>query len=686
MKINTTLCIGVFLCVFLFQSSLHQLEAKPSQNSEDHFIYLPLLSNNSLTNTSENPTTGKPVKFVEKRVSYLLIQALSEPNADEGETIIAYLEHVAGVNQLSIKNIEDIEINDLNLLLRAANQFLEENPTDPKAAEISQLLAQLLPDLEQIMAADRSRKSKSPHAPLTSSYQVFTRSSYKGLAFRIAARDEYEPSAELLTVITEGIHDTRNALTSPDFSQLRLPNNLVITIQLRHDHEQPDTYAATALTEVNGRELCSVVLYLPGLKLPFHELKHTLAHEFFHCVQAKNFPGPYDGPNYEDNQYLLEQTAEWFITYVYPDFSYNRHISTFDATSEEIPLYEFQYDGLFFPKFLAQEQDVQAVLDYLANSPRSKGQDKQVEYLKQNYTHLFERFGQQYLDGTLLSLPFQPDIPEERMTAGKHTFECTTPFTICRAKLLFDAPTRLAFSKEGEGERSAADTKTSTWQPLPWLIDGDCTQEEYTYLFFGKEHKKRFLSEIDVGQGLSVSLPGAPFNNSKINGDLLGKWEIVSSHITTPTVASSLGGINHMTNYHVSGTFCFRDNGTVLANYHLDYRIFADHPNGTITQYVNAEEGRLAHFADHPNGDLLTGGFVGPSHQSETRITTGGLASTLAPYIHNSGTLDRDLFLNQPVTIIAFDYDIQGDRMTFIPKTYGQVPAYGIFWTLERPD
>ncbi len=631
------------------------------------------------------PTATPRPPYVEGRMSILLGEALRNPAVDQGKLLLSHLKMVLGETELN-PNIRTID--SVSLLIESAQAYVEMNPGTETAVAIEIRLNKLIPPAEQILALHAGEASKGAFLGKVSSQtnpfftQILEKNAHQ-LNYQIRSLANYEPSPTLLSVLQQGIEEAQQTLLTQEFAQFQIVNELIVTLNPVIDHEVEDTLAHADIRFVDGQKVCFITILAPGLEDDLDQLKFSLAHERFHCVQEGTFPAQFNGPNHHDNEYLLEQTAQWFATKVYEEIDLSPEIEGFDELSPRKPLYEITYDGLFFPMFLYEESGIQGIYDYFVQSPTSPGQAVQVEFLAQQYAASFESFAQHYLDDNLLGLRFDPHLPNISMHAGHYQFECDKPFKICRKQLHFNGPAHLNVSIEGVGSDMASTPQADIWQPLPFVIDGSCTESEYDYLYFGTTLDEPYVVEIEVKGGTAVVLPESPFKETNIDPNLVGNWEIKASGVTTKTVTGSLGTVNSIS-YDIGGVICFRQSGEVLSNYQLKYQVHAQGEDGSITQYATVSDSRLSYFSvNQVEQEILMGGFAGPSYQEDSRLATGGFAQMMDPYILNVGTLDRDLFFNEPILQTKFKYHFEDDQLIVTPLTFGQASTYGIYWILS---
>ncbi len=225
--------------------------------------------------------------------------------------------------------------------------------------------------------------------------------------------------------------------------------------------------ATTHRYDLSAGETCPILIYPRALGLPEEHFKQAVAHEIFHCYQARNLTAQMTVPH-DVRDWWSEGTATYFSNVVYPNANHEFiFVNRFDGHSDDTPLYRMDYDTFGFWQFLADRWGDNDVLTYLETMPASGGPDEQRDRLASTpgIGDIFHEFGKTYLDLAIAdsggtSIPFTPtyeDIVEVPRGAFQREF---TPesFVLERHDLFFVDDTRFNIRRElteGEGQDSA---------------------------------------------------------------------------------------------------------------------------------------------------------------------------------------------------------------------------------------
>lgn len=146
-----------------------------------------------------------------------------------------------------------------------------------------------------------------------------------------------------------------------------------------------------------GAEVCTLVLYREAWEASPAALRHTVAHEAFHCVQQLTHPRQYAGIR---NDWWTEGSAEWFAHLAQggSEFS-DEFIAEFDRLSPDTPLTDLAYASLVFFLWFAEVYGPEAVL--LLAEVMPTGAYGAAELASALPPEAWRDFGWAYLDGAV---------------------------------------------------------------------------------------------------------------------------------------------------------------------------------------------------------------------------------------------------------------------------------------------
>lgn len=146
-----------------------------------------------------------------------------------------------------------------------------------------------------------------------------------------------------------------------------------------------------------GADTCTLVLYREAWEGSVQALRHTVAHEAFHCVQAMTHPRQYSGAR---NDWWTEGSAEWFANLAQAGTGFSDHfIADYDRLSPTTPLSDLAYESLVFFLWYAQVYGPDAVL--LLAEVMPTGAYGAAELASALPPEAWRDFGWAYLDGAI---------------------------------------------------------------------------------------------------------------------------------------------------------------------------------------------------------------------------------------------------------------------------------------------
>lgn len=181
------------------------------------------------------------------------------------------------------------------------------------------------------------------------------------------------------------------------------------------------------------------------------ELKLTIAHEMFHCVQyavaRQQFARVGSG-------WWVEGSAEYMQHEVFPEYPIDPElVNDFDQQIPSLPIFQMKYENVVFFAFLASAQglgDSRAFVGLFRQMPTVMGHAAQRRALASypNINTLFQRFAEEYRNQAIVdpggrplhSSPFNP-TPVPRVDDGAVYEIGIVPWTINPAPFLFPSGT-----------------------------------------------------------------------------------------------------------------------------------------------------------------------------------------------------------------------------------------------------
>lgn len=127
--------------------------------------------------------------------------------------------------------------------------------------------------------------------------------------------------------------------------------------------------------------------------------RHLLAHELFHCVQFRTWPGAYGGTA---AKWWTEGSAEYFANLAQPGTNFSNFYATGFEAHRELTLTYHSYNAVVFFFWLGQTRGPSAIPALLATMPAASGHDAQNAALRAAMPiDEWMRFEENYLDGRI---------------------------------------------------------------------------------------------------------------------------------------------------------------------------------------------------------------------------------------------------------------------------------------------
>ncbi len=205
------------------------------------------------------------------------------------------------------------------------------------------------------------------------------------------------------------------------------------------------------------------------------EFVFTAAHEFFHCVQFKDF-GAQMGA--DDSQWWSEGTAEWFPNRVFQGRSNSDgFVEDFDAHSETTALTSLTYENVVFFFWLDANYGSGRIFDLMGAMATGGSQDDALEaFLEQDQ---FQQFARDYIDKKITqpggrSIPSNPIFTERIKIDRSKDIELEAErFTIARIKLELPCGEWKISDEDRKGRYGIQRREGEEWQVSPMTVTSE---------------------------------------------------------------------------------------------------------------------------------------------------------------------------------------------------------------------
>jgi Family of unknown function (DUF6055) len=259
--------------------------------------------------------------------------------------------------------------------------------------------------------------------------------------------------------------------------------------------ERDTIYAETRARRTHMSTACPVLVFTKAVernstgRLTSQVLGQTLAHELFHCFQARNYAPQFDASGSPNRTgWWVEGTAEYFANLVYP--AANAEYEFIDSLRSREPGHtpiDLEYENFLFFQFLGNRITNPGVVRLIGSMPTLAVRERQLDRLAafpgmQEHFHLFARA---YLDDAVHDtsgprIIVRPLIDDElRLSTNRPIVISAKRFVISRSLLTLKKGNRytLAVRTEGMG-RSAVRLagKKGNWHALPGIVTTPCAQ------------------------------------------------------------------------------------------------------------------------------------------------------------------------------------------------------------------
>lgn len=238
-----------------------------------------------------------------------------------------------------------------------------------------------------------------------------------------------------------------------------------------------------------------------GLVSP-EDVKSTLAHEIFHCYQAKYFNAQFNGAaGLDEGGWWTEGTADFFADMVYPCAGETVRHATAYVAEDRLNLQRLPYSTVAFYMHLANRHgfDLSALADFMGSMPTTSGFQPQHDALaaQPDIAAKFHDYGEAYTDGDIpcagAAVGFGSAPVKVTVTNGTEISLSQAPFRFKRAIAVLEQGTQYRARLESSPGGAGGDPTTSyrlegeqgpdSWTILPedLILSAGC-DEEKTYV------------------------------------------------------------------------------------------------------------------------------------------------------------------------------------------------------------
>lgn len=243
-----------------------------------------------------------------------------------------------------------------------------------------------------------------------------------------------------------------------------------------------------------GADVCTLVLYREAWEASAEALRHTVAHEAFHCVQRLTHPRQYAGVR---NDWWTEGSAEWFANLAQGGTGFSDgFIADFDRLSHGTALSDMAYESLVFFFWLSEAYGPEAVL--LLAEVMPTGAYGAAELASALPPEAWRDFGWAYLDGAVRFPDGRPvnSAPDQgvlkRLTDGERLHIEAPALALPRVRLAVPPGLwRLSFPRGGARLSTASHDPAAgpPWRRA-WMEIGDELSET---VGCGEEERQRIV-------------------------------------------------------------------------------------------------------------------------------------------------------------------------------------------------
>jgi len=321
------------------------------------------------------------------------------------------------------------------------------------------------------------------------------------------------------------------------------------------------TYASAELA-LAGAPItnCEVAVYPAAVGLAFYggagPYKQTIAHELFHCYQFWNYHAASREVPYEEADWWVEGTAEYFSNTVYQTVNAEyEYLDSFNSRSPTTSLIAMDYENFIFFQYLGNEIGNAGVLQLIEAMPTTPGAS-QADALSAfpEIEELFHNFGRAYLDGTIMdtgggAVPGNPVFNREVRfdESVENVIRPVSRFILQRTKLIFPEERHFVLevgSEGAEGMNGVRIGSAGVWEVMsPQEFDVSCGVKEMVVLTTTSAPDAQYHLLLDV------TVSTGPICDEC----LLGMWQLDNASYENYWYATPAGEAEGVTYNGVSG-------------------------------------------------------------------------------------------------------------------------------------
>lgn len=319
----------------------------------------------------------------------------------------------------------------LHQLFIAVRKYTETGPDDAVREELARLMRTIAPDDDTLLAYSEPDDSQTAHPqtrlarpaaqteaicqdlaeagfPEDQATTCFLYSSFEldGKTFRV-----YYPASwgagggEKSAHVQAAFVALSDAVTR--YAQFGAQNgvNLIFAIQPFPVPPGEDPNLGAVGADAGYGDPCPVAIYPTGAELNTADFKFVVAHEIFHCFQARHYEALM---GVDGQDWWVEGTAEYFANLVYPgnDLEHRARLSGFVSQSRTVPVVEMGYESYLFFMYLGMRDDFgpAGVLALMGTMPVSGGAAEQAAALAgyPGMDQVWRDFGRAFIDNQIL--------------------------------------------------------------------------------------------------------------------------------------------------------------------------------------------------------------------------------------------------------------------------------------------
>ncbi len=335
---------------------------------------------------------------------------------------------------------------------------------------------------------------------------------------RTADEDKIFPILESLTFAGDALADL-GALTTHPIDVFISPTEYVPL-------DPTDNAEATARLSADDSR-CVISMFPNVVDIEF---SFVLAHEFFHCVQFREFSSRQLADRAD---WWYEATSEWFANYAYQGQSYtDRFVEAFDYESMDIPITKMEYTNVVFFFWYSDTYGDSAIIDLIRAMPEGDGaqEDALAAIIDDD---AFMDFAKAYFSREIHQpggrvVPVLPHNLNYFEWDGSDTHELRGErFQLYRAHLTFGCGEWHTEQLDLIGKTAVKRQPDGEWEDLPEDIFPD-GEDEITYRFIGVSTSADGFSVDIKAEKEPCTICPVYYADDSPESCLVGEWNLVS--------------------------------------------------------------------------------------------------------------------------------------------------------------